>query len=114
MVFLYIVVQLRTQLHIVTYTLTALCAPTEYVLVILGTKVLSSMYTHSVQFKQKLAQTIGSQDKIEKKVNTMVLMSIAPIKCGVGSLYFMEKRAKCTLVDWLFQGTTFLMISLKN
>lgn len=107
-----------------------ICPIFIYVQLLVASNVMSSIFTNSDIVKENLInslselvkelesleyQTVSFQSRQlcsrQKLYYTKVVMSLTPIRCKVGNLYFMEKKAKLTYVDWLFHGVVTLLLT---
>lgn len=114
MVYFYISMKLLGKIFIGLYVLALLGVPITAGVLIPGAYFMSNVYKLSAEYKRGIQCCILNRiHGFERKVHLLVLRSLPLIRCYVGDLYFMEKRAKCILIDWLVSGAVFLLLTFK-
>jgi len=77
---------------------------------------MSSVYRTSKQFIRNLSECIwqlDSNDKLDKQMLQRQLNSCNLIRSQVGGLYYMESKAKLTLVHKVVNGLKYLLVNVK-
>jgi len=87
-----------------------------FVLLIPTTIVMSSLYKTSKNFIRSLKPCIIKLDDTIhlKEVFKRQLISCALIRCEVGGLYYMESKAKLTVVHKLVNGLKYLLVNVRH
>jgi len=108
------VIRLRDELDALSSFLMHAILISTVVLIIPITMVLSSTYQISQQFNQALYPTREritdrrTRDYFERQLKSCML-----IRCKVGNMYYMEARAKLTMVDHTVNGLVCLLVNTK-
>jgi len=106
--------RLFQKMHIVSFALVAVGAFSCIIILIPTTIIMSNLYDTSVQFRLKLLPGIHRlTDPRMKKALEFALKSCSLIRFKVGNWYFMEAKAKLTLMHNLVNGVVFVMVNLK-
>jgi hypothetical protein len=73
--------------------------------------LLSNIFDSSVLFKQKLKDRISlSRTYDEALYNRKLLKGTQELRCKIGSFYYMEARAKLTLVNTIIHMVVFMLL----
>ncbi len=76
--------------------------------------VMSAIYDVSSQFQRNMTQKIQvCEDKIMRKVWLRELKSCQLARCQIGDFYYMEGKAKMTIINTLVNGFVFLVVQHK-
>jgi hypothetical protein len=82
---------------------------------IMGVNLACSVWAKSNEYISKYRQCKGKKVESVKcrKYIRQVADSFGPIRFGVGGMYYMERNAKLTFLDFLFNGTLTTLIIFK-
>jgi len=76
--------------------------------------IMSSLYETSAQFQYNLKQAVNTVSNTNvMNYWKLALESCPVVRCKVGSLYYMEAKAKLTLLQRLVDGIIFLLVNAK-
>lgn len=79
-----------------------------------GALVMSACYNISTEFPKNMPFKIlneTNEGTLHRKLYLAQVKSILPVRCKVGSLYYMERQAKLTLLDTLVNSLVFLLLN---
>ena len=76
--------------------------------------IMSYLYDISKEFSRNLSSKVNVTNKRIKKMLKLQLKSCYAIRCNVGSLYYMESKAKLTMLHQMVNGVVFLMTNAKK
>jgi len=76
--------------------------------------IMSSLYDASAQFKKNMLLNIELiPDKMARIFTYRQLKSCSLVRCEVGGLYYMEAKAKLTLLHNVVNGVVFLLVNIQ-
>lgn len=85
-----------------------------YLLLVLSAKLISGLWQTSKQFIWNFRHTIIVPKPDQKIYKDCICRTLRPLRFGVGGLYYMEKRAKITLIHFLGRGTGKMFIAIND
>lgn len=107
------VIRLRNEFSTPVYVIFVLYFVTELIMLIPGTALMSLVYDITIPFQRNIWNnfTENEQSDKEREAIRRILRSLPFLKCGIGSFYHMEGRAKLTLGDNLANGIAYCLVS---
>jgi len=111
------VIRLYKYLHPLSLCMVTLVSWTCFLLLIPLTIVMSSVYGTSRRFlkvsNQCVWQLYSNEDRMNKVMLKRQLNSCNLIRCQVGGMYYMESKAKLTVVHKLVNGFKYMLVNVK-
>jgi len=103
------------QLNLIPLVLLILITYTTLLLLLPTTMVMSALYKTSKTFIRNLKPRIRSLNESinQKEILKGQLKSCGLIRCEIGGLYFMESKAKLTLIHKIVNGLKYLLVNVK-
>ena len=107
--------RLYRHMNLLSLALTSLITWTTILLLIPTTIVMSSLYKTSKNFIPNLIPYIRGLNISSDRKNILLrqLISCGIIRCEVGGLYYMEAKAKLTVLHKLVNGLKYLLVNVK-
>ena len=104
------------QLNLPSFTLLALFVWSTILILIPTAFVLSSLFKASKQFLSSLILRIQKIEKLppeHKGILLRQLLACNQIRCQVGGMYYMEEKAKLTIIHKVINGLKYLLVNVK-
>jgi len=115
-VIIHVVIDLYEKLQFFIYILFIMSGFAGILMIMPAAIIMSKLYDISVQFKQNFKTALV--DVCLSGDNYLImckdLKTIQILKSRVGNFYYMQQRAKLTLVDVLANGVATMLISYRN
>jgi len=110
------IIRFFDRLSLISLALASLIGCTAVILLIPTTIVMSNLFKISKDFRMKLISRIQHLhgESRRKQALLLQLSSCYIIRCGVGGLYYMEARAKLTVISKVINGIKFLLVNVKS
>jgi len=96
---LFCVIRLRDSVSFPVLLMFIFYAFTIVILLIPGAVLMSQVYNISLKFRQYAVTNFCKDEQRKKEIIKRELNSLSVLKCNIGALYYMEGKAKLTLVD---------------
>ena len=109
------IVHLHEYLQLLSFILIIMVASVTCLLMAPICMIMSSLYDKSSKFSHNLSPKLHLV--VEKKSRTILerqLKACPLIRCQVGNFYFMEAKAKLTVLHNVLNGTVFMMVNTKE
>jgi len=112
-------IRLRTQFDLISITVLCLAAILAFTFMVPVAFIMSSLFNMSDKYKRNLMTIVQHFPKtVERDRKTKYfayqLKSCPWIRCTVGGLYYMESKAKLTMIDRSVNGVVFLLVKVKT
>jgi len=105
---------LRKDIHFLILALFLAYLGVTLTTVTFGALLMSQVYNISKKFHGNLASTLSLvSDLNEKILIRKTLVSLPVMKSKIGTFYYMEGKAKLTLLDNIARGIAFMLTSFK-
>ena len=106
--------RLFSSISLVSLFLSATVSITTIALLIPTSIVMSRMFDLSLNFHVNLSsQTLQITEKQARKVFVASLKSCQLVRCKIGNWYYMEGKAKLTMLHNVLNGLAYLLINAK-
>ena len=102
-------------LDLISLAFVGTAALTTAIILVPISLTMSSLYETSRQFSRNLSARIDMDSDSDNRLRGILgfqLRSCQLIRCQVGSLYYMEAKAKLTLLHYVVNGVMFLMVNV--
>jgi len=107
-------VRFWSKLDVISTSMLFLFSLGGVILIIPMSMITSSLFDISNQFKWTLLSICGSiSDRATRKHCSSQREACSVIRCQVGGLYYMEARAKLTLLQHVINGVVCLLVNTK-
>lgn len=108
------IVRMYEDLHLVSLLFVGTVVSTACLIIAPTSIVLSSLYDLSCKFGENLLSKIHLvAEKKSKRTFERQLKSCLLIRCQVGNFYYMEAKAKLTLLNNVLNGIVCLLVNIK-
>jgi len=109
------IVRLHDYMNLLSLIILSLLAWCSFFLLIPATIIMSNLYKISKNFKPCLIPCIKNLNVPSKQKNLLErqLISCGIIRCEVGGFYYMESKAKLTVVHKLVNILKYLLVNVK-
>jgi len=110
------IVRLYDRMNLLSFILFSVITWTTLLLLIPTTFIMSSLYKTSKNFIRNFIPSIRRMNATnqQKEVLLRQLGSCSVIRCKVGGLYYMEAKAKLTVIHKLVNGLKYLLVHVKQ
>jgi len=106
-------VRLREELGFLSVVMVSGASLSALLLLIPMSLILSNLYEASFRFQEYWSEKTGLvRDRHVRKHIHSQLRACLVIRCEVGGLYYMEARAKLTLLHQVVNGVVFLLVNV--
>jgi hypothetical protein len=110
----FLIFRFYDQLTLLSFVMVSLLVFTTLLLIVPTTIVMSSLYKTSKAFTFNVKPCIHNlKDTTQKEILKRTIRSCATIRCEVGGLYYMETKAKLTVIHKLVNGLKYLLVNVK-
>jgi len=110
----FLVIRFHDHINFLSLTLVGIIIPVTLLLLIPTTIVMSSLYKTSKTFIRSLTPSIqNSKVANQKEILKRTLISCGILRCEVGGLYYMEAKAKLTVLHKVVNGLKYLLVNVK-
>ncbi len=99
---------------IITLGIAIVATVAALVCIIPSADIMPTLYDTSARLEQNLNKNSEYLDYKWQKQNKRQVRACQPIRCQVGSLYYMDSKAKLTLAHTLINGLVFLLVQRKS
>jgi len=104
----FVIVRLWSLLNALSFTMMVILNVSSGCLLLPTSIIMSSLYDASAQFQKNMLPSIQLiPDRMARMHIDRQLKSCSVIRCHVGSLYYMEAKAKLTLLQHVINGVVF-------
>jgi len=109
------IIRFVRHLTLLSFSMVALIAWTSALMLVPTSIVMSSLYKISTRFRRNVPPYVSCLDETQfrKEVIKRQLIGCGVIRCQVGGLYYMEAKAKLTVIHKLMNGLKYLLVNIK-
>jgi len=110
----FLVIRFHDHINLIYLILVGIIIPVTLLLLIPTTIVMSSLYKTSKTFIRNLTPSIQNLEVTnQKEILKRTLISCRVLRCEVGGLYYMEAKAKLTVLHKVVNGLKYLLVNVK-
>jgi len=110
------IIRLYDRMNLLSFILLSVISWTTLLLLIPTTFIMSSLYKTSTNFIRNFTPPIRRMNAPTQEKGALLrqLQSCSVIRCQVGGLYYMEAKAKLTVMHKLVNGLKYLLVNVKH